>query len=320
MSRPDVSVIIAAWQAADHVERAIRSALASQGVAVEVVVVDDASPDNTFACLNDIAADEPQLVVDRLPVNGGPSAARNRAISLASGRFIAVLDADDTMDPDRLTRLLKLAEERGADIVVDNMKEVDPRGRAIHSGGFLRSPAFAVSRTIDLETWIAFNQPMKGGDCLGYLKPLIRRATLDRGESRYDLALRNSEDYYLVADLLARGARMLYMPEAGYRYTRSTGSTSHRLKPDHTRAWIDAEARFVRRHGASLSDRLRHALARRSRALRKVNQLVAVTDALQARRILELPAILVSDLEASAYTLATFAKIAGGKLLRRLES
>jgi hypothetical protein len=113
---------------------------------------------------------------------------------------------------------------------------------------------------------------------------------------------------------------MLYMPEAGYRYTRSTGSTSHRLKPDHTRAWIDAEARFVRRHGASLSDRLRHALARRSRALRKVNQLVAVTDALQARRILELPAILVSDLEASAYTLATFAKIAGGKLLRRLES
>lgn len=320
MSQPDVSVIVAAWQAADHVERAIRSALASRGVAVEVIVVDDASPDSTFACLKDIAADEPRLVVDRLPVNGGPSAARNRAISLASGRFIAVLDADDAMEPDRLARLLKLAEQCGADIVVDNMKEVDVRGRPIHARGFLQSPAFAISRTIDLETWIAFNQPMKGGDCLGYLKPLIRRATLDRNEARYDPALRNSEDYYLIADLLARGAQMLYTPEAGYRYTRATGSTSHRLKPDHTRAWIDAEARFVQRHAPSLSDNLRDALARRGRALRKVNQLVAVTDALQARRIGELPALLVSDLEATAYTLATFAKVAGDKLRRRLVS
>ena len=316
MTRPDVSVIIAAWKAADFVERAVRSALLSRGVTVEVIVVDDASPDRTFAVLKQLAARDPRVIVERLSTNSGPSVARNRAIARASGNFVAILDADDEIEPDRLSRLVTQAERRAADIVVDNMKEVDARGRLLASGLFLKSPAFSMSRSIDFATWVAFNQPMKGGDCLGYLKPLIRRATLDRFHTSYDPALRNSEDYYLVAELLAQGARMLYMPEAGYRYTRSAGSTSHRLKPEHTRAWLDAEARFFRRHGAALNAGQQQALARRGRTLRHVDQLVAATEALKSRRVGELLRLLASDLESSAYTLGTFAKVASSKLRR----
>lgn len=315
MTRPDVSVIIAAWKAEDFVERAVQSALLSRGVAVEVVVVDDASTDRTFAVLKRLAAHDPRVIIDRLPVNGGPSAARNRAIALASGSFIAVLDADDAIEPDRLCRLVTQAERRATDIVVDNMKEVDARGRLLPSGLFLKSPAFSMGRSIDLATWIAFNQPMKVGDCIGYLKPLIRRATLDRFRAAYDPALRNSEDYYLVAELLAQGARMLYMAEAGYRYTRSTASTSHRLKAEHTRAWLEAEARYAHRFRAGLSAGEQYALARRSRSLRHVDQLVAATEALKSRRVGEFLRLLATDLESSAYTLATFAKVAGSKLL-----
>lgn len=315
MTRPDVSVIIAAWKAAEFVERAIQSALLSRGVTVETVVVDDASPDRTFAVLKRLAAHDPRVVIDRLPVNGGPSAARNRAIALASGSFIAVLDADDAIEPDRLCRLVTQAERRAADIVVDNMKEVDARGRLLPSGLFLKSPAFSMDRSIDLATWIAFNQPMKGGDCIGYLKPLIRRATLDRFRTAYDPSLRNSEDYYLVAELLAQGARMLYMSEPGYRYTRSAASTSHRLKSEHTRAWLEAEARYARRYSAGLSAGQQYALARRSRLLRHVDQLVAATEALKSRRVGEFLRLLATDLESSTHTLATFARVAGSKLL-----
>lgn len=317
MSRPDVSVVIAAFNAAGLVERAIHSALQSRGVTVEVVVVDDASPDQTFVILKTLAAAEPRLVVDRLDVNGGPSVTRNRAITLSRGQFVAIVDADDEIEPDRLARLVAHAERRGADIVVDNMKEVDERGRLLASGLFLKSPAFIAPRTIDLATWVSFNQPMKAGDCLGYLKPVIRRATLDRLRAAYDPALRNSEDYYLVADLLAQGARMQYTPEAGYRYTRSAGSTSHRLKPEQTRAWLDAETRFIQRFGGALGSRQRHALSRRGRALRHVNQLVAATHALKTRRVGEFLRLLMSDLESAAYTLTMFAKVAGGKLLGR---
>lgn len=320
MTQPDVSVIIAAWKAADFVERAVRSALLSRGVTVEVVLVDDASPDRTFAVLKQLSAHDPRVIVDRLPVNGGPSVARNRAIALASGKFIAILDADDAIEPERLERLVAQADSRAADIVVDNMKEVDERGRLLATGLFLKSPAFSTTRNIDLATWIAFNQPMKPGDCIGYLKPLIRRATLDRLRAVYDPALRNSEDYYLVAELLAQGARMIYTPEPGYRYTRSAASTSHRLKPEHTRAWLDAEARFSRRYGAALSTGQQQALVRRGRSLRHVDQLVAATEALKSRRVGEFLRLLVSDLEASAYTLATFARVAGTKLRGRTAS
>lgn len=315
--QPDVSVIVAAWKAATLIEHAVLSALASTGVTVEVIVVDDASPDDTWAVLQRLAATDSRIMIDRLVSNGGPSAARNRAITLARGRYLAVLDADDAVTPDRLALLVGMADSQNADLIVDNMTEVDAAGQMIGSGRFLKSVMFQTQRSIDLETWVEFNQPMKAGDCIGYLKPLIRKATLDKMRASYDPLLRNSEDYYLVADMLARGARMTYMPQAGYRYTRAAGSTSHRLKPEQTRAWLDAEARFAVRHDAHLTPKEHDALAHRMRALRNVNQFVAATDTLKSKRIGAFVGLLLSDVRAAGFTLSMLGKVAAGKLLRR---
>lgn len=320
MSGPDVSVIIACWNAAAHVERAITSALESENLAIEVIAVDDASTDTTSQVLRRLAAIDSRVIVDRLQANGGPSAARNRAIARARGRFIAILDADDAMSPDRLARLVALAENRRADIAVDNMQDVDATGARLGSTLFLRSARFARAGNIDLETWIAFNQPLKPGDCLGYLKPIIRRDALERLQSSYDPALRNSEDYYLVAGLLAAGARMSYTPEPGYLYTRAAGSTSHRLKPEHTQAWLGAEQAFQQRHAATLPTGLQKALATRLRALRNVNQFVAAVEALKARRIFAFMRLLATDIRATAFTLRTFGALALAKLTGRKSS
>lgn len=317
MTRPVVSVIIAAWKAEAFLERAVRSALASRNVSVEVIVVDDASPDGTLAVARCLSEQDARVKCDRLGANGGPSAARNRAITMANGRYVAVLDADDTLAPDRLARLVKHADANGADIVVDNMIEVDESGERIASGPFLTSHAFATDRAIDLATWIAFNEPMKGGDCIGYLKPLVRRESLPENGDAYDTALRNSEDYYLIAALLAKGGKMTYLAEPGYFYTRSPGSTSHRLKLEHTQAWLDAEQRFAKDHGARLSAADNRAIARRRRALRNVHQLVATTEAVKSRRIGGALSVLASDLRGAIYTLGFFCGVAVNKVLRR---
>jgi succinoglycan biosynthesis protein ExoO len=313
--RIDVSVIIPAWKAEAFIDRAIASALASAGVSVEVVVVDDASPDDTFNVLKGIAAKDARVVIDRLPVNSGPSAARNRAIALSKGRFIAILDADDAMTPDRLAYLVSVAERNEADIVVDNMLEVDEAGERIGKHAFLSGENFEEPDSVDLETWIFFNQPMKSGYCLGYLKPLIRRSAIERFATRYDEKLRNSEDYYLIAHMLAAGARMSYVPEAGYLYRRSEDSTSHRLQPFHTQALIEAEERFQALFAATLTPQEQSALARRARGLRDVDQFVRTLDAVKTRKIGQVPRLLASDIRASRFTLATFAKIAMGKAL-----
>lgn len=317
MTQPDVSVIIAAWKAERFLEQAVASALVSSGVSVEVVIVDDASPDGTTALAQRLAARDGRVIASRLESNGGPSAARNRAIGLASGRFIAVLDADDTLAPDRLARLIRHAEATGADIVVDNMFEVDQAGAHLTRTGFLTSEAFTQDRTIDLATWVNFNEPMKRGDCIGYLKPVIRRDALPRCGAVYDTALRNSEDYYLVAGLLAQGRRMAYLAQPGYFYTRSAGSTSHRLMPEHTQAWLDAERRFADANGTKLSTADKQAIARRWRTLRNVHQLVATTEAVKSRKLGNALGALLSDLRGAVYTLGFFSRIALGKVLRR---
>lgn len=317
MSAIDVSVIIPAWKAGGFVERAIASALASTGISIEVIVVDDASPDDTFSVLQRLADADPRIVAERLAVNSGPSAARNRAIELSSGHYVAILDADDAMAPERLAALTALAEETGADIVVDNMIEVDEAGRRIGARPFLNSAAFAEKRAIDLVTWIAFNQPMKSRDCIGYLKPLIRRSAIDRLVARYNSTLRNSEDYYLAAHMLAAGARMIYTPNAGYLYRRSAASTSHRLQPTLTKALLAAEARFFTLFANTLTPEERSALVRRERGLRDVHQFVSALDAVKTRNLRTVPRLLASDFHASAFTLSTFAKIAMGKALGR---
>lgn len=313
----DVSVIIAAWRAGGFIDKAIASALASTGVTVEVIAVDDASPDDTFAILSRIAQADPRVIALRLDKNAGPSGARNRAIEAARGRYVAVLDADDVIAPGRLAELVALADEQQADIAVDNMLNVDEAGQTLADNPFLKSSDFAKARTIDLATWIRFNNPMAGGDTLGYLKPVIRRAKLLDSGVFYDTALRNSEDYYLIADLLAADANMAYTPSTGYLYTRSSSSTSYRLKPEQTQAWLDAEARFVTRHGSRLTTEERAALAVRKRTLRNVDNLVAVTDALKARNIVKTGQLLASDLSGAAYTLGTLTKVAAGKALKR---
>ncbi|MDP3493540.1 MAG: glycosyltransferase [Hyphomonadaceae bacterium] len=313
----DVSVIIAAWKAAAFIEKAISSALASTGVSVEIIAVDDASPDETFEVLRRIADADTRVVALRLPSNSGPSAARNMGIQAAQGRYIAVLDADDAMAPGRLADLVATAKAANADIVVDNMTDVDETGRPLAATPFLKSADFAAARDIDLATWIRFNNPMSGGDTLGYLKPLIRRSKLVETGISYDPSLRNSEDYYLIANLLAAKSRMHYIPSAGYFYTRSPGSTSHRLKPDQTRAWLDAEARFVAQHGAILSDKERKAQAQRSRALRNVNQLIALIDTLKTRKLGASLRLMAADLHGATYALGVLSKVALGKMLGR---
>jgi succinoglycan biosynthesis protein ExoO len=312
-----VSVIVAAWKAAGCIERSIGSALASTGVRLEVIVIDDASPDGTSEKVRQLAAADARIVAERLPENSGPSVARNRAIELARGRYVAVLDADDAMLPGRLASLVAIADKNGADIVADNMTGVDEAGRTLGDKPFLRSAEFGRARDIDLATWISFNQPIGGGDCLGYLKPLIRRAKLVELGIAYDPSLRNSEDYYVIANLLAAGARMTYSPDAGYLYTRSTGSTSHRLQPSQTRAWLDAEKRFQDKHAPRLSAGETAALARRERMLRNVNQLIAVVDAVKARKFGASLGLVASDMRGSAFTFGALAKVAIGKILRR---
>jgi glycosyltransferase involved in cell wall biosynthesis len=109
-SRPPlVSVIIPAFNTAAYIERAVRSAVRQTCQAIEILVVNDGSTDQTQDIAESLARSEPRIRVLNQP-NTGISVARNRAVALARGRYLALLDSDDEWTPTLLERALALLD------------------------------------------------------------------------------------------------------------------------------------------------------------------------------------------------------------------
>jgi len=105
---PTFSVIIATYNRAHLVGRAIRSVLAQTYQDFEVLVVDDGSTDETPAAVG--AFDDPRLVYLRREQNGGASATRNMGIRRARGKYISFLDDDDEFLPEFLAESYRVFE------------------------------------------------------------------------------------------------------------------------------------------------------------------------------------------------------------------
>ncbi|WP_226574333.1 glycosyltransferase family 2 protein [Acuticoccus sediminis] len=270
---PDVSVIIAAYCAEDSIATSIASALA-QDVDLEVIVVDDASPDGTAAAAE--AVDDPRVRVLRLEDNGGPGVARNSGFAAATGTFIAVLDADDAFRPGRLARCL--ARGKDADIIIDSIT-IEETGRPART---LDVAEAAGGPTLDLTDYVRLNSPMARKDTLGYTKPLFRRTFLEANGLHYDPLLRIGEDYLLMAEALACGARCAVVPDAGYVYRRRAGSISARLGVRHIEAMLAADVCFEAHH--TLCEEVVEAIAARRSALSDALAFAEAIEQLKARR------------------------------------
>jgi succinoglycan biosynthesis protein ExoO len=275
---PDVSVVIAAFNAADTIERAIESALSQINVTVEVIVADDCSSDDTRDKV--AAIHDPRVKLIALEHNKGPGGARNAAIAAARGRWIAVLDSDDVFKPMRLFRLIERAKEQNAQIVVDNLEVVDMEN---HRRTMFLEETLARLEFLDLAAFIRSNVIFRAEHNFGYMKPMFERAFLtDKGLS-FDESLRIGEDYLLLASALAEGAICAIEPTSGYVYYIRQGSISRVLRIEHVNAMLAADEGFVRRYplkGAALA-----AQKMRTSSLKEAHAFVSLIDSLKARSI-----------------------------------
>ena len=112
-SRPEVSIIMPAYNAARFIEDAIRSVQAQTLTDWELLIIDDASADNTGEIVSQLQQKDARILYHRVERIGSPAGVRNAGLKRAQGRFIAFLDADDLYYPDTLERLRKalLADE-----------------------------------------------------------------------------------------------------------------------------------------------------------------------------------------------------------------
>lgn len=272
---------IATYNAQAHLHAAVASALAQTLSDIEVVIVDDCSTDDTIGLATRLAKTDPRIVVDRLTSNGGPAAARNRALALARGDWFAVLDSDDLYVPDRLQHLVTVADRVGADIVADDMAVFDNSDPG-HASFFLGRAAQA--RWIGPADYLRETRMYGSGANLGYLKPMIRIDRLRDLDLRYDPSLRIAEDDDFVLRMLTQGMRYWLEPETGYAYRRHDNSTSHRLSSSNAAAILTASARMIDTAATEGAD-VRTLLRSRHAAFSTSNAFALLIDALKARRV-----------------------------------
>lgn len=109
--RPGVSVIIPTYNRARFIERAIRSVLNQTYQNFEIIVVDDASTDDTEERVRRLLTNGTRFKYVRHDINRGAGAARNTGIKNAAGEYIALLDSDDEWLPEKLEKQLQVFKE-----------------------------------------------------------------------------------------------------------------------------------------------------------------------------------------------------------------
>ena len=273
-----MSVAIAAYNCAPFLRQAVHSALAQTVTDIEVIIVDDQSSDDTLAIARTLAQSDSRVRVFAQTSNGGPAAARNRALAEARGAWFAVLDSDDLYLPDRLAILLAAAERTGADIVADNLVCFSSDDFA-DVGGFI--PADQPARWIDMADYLTgarlFGTPFD----LGYLKPMIRLAAIRAAGIAYRPSLRIAEDDELVLRMLDVGLRYWYEPALTYAYRRHVGSISHRLSAANAAESAAAMADLCRTARTTLC---KPALEHRRRFYTRQRDFAVMLEAVKARR------------------------------------
>ena len=203
---PAFSVVIPAYQAAETIAGAVGSALDQSLPAHETIVVDDGSTDDLAGALRPFE-DRIELVRKR---NGGVASARNAGIEIATGDFVAVLDADDRFHPERLEALAGLAVSRpDLDILTTDTRFVS--GGEVQ-GTFLERNPFAT----DDQRRAIFESSFVGW-------PAVRLSRL-RAIGGFDAGLAVGEDWDCWLRLILSGSRAGLVNRPLYDYVVRAGS------------------------------------------------------------------------------------------------
>ncbi|TCT26458.1 glycosyltransferase involved in cell wall biosynthesis [Melghiribacillus thermohalophilus] len=127
-----VSVIIPAYNCEKFIGSAIESVISQTYNNWEAIVIDDCSTDRTGEIIKSYLKKEPRIRYFRLDKNSGAAAARNKAIELANGKYLAFLDSDDIWHPEKLSRQITFMKQNGYNFTCTSYSKVGENGNDLN--------------------------------------------------------------------------------------------------------------------------------------------------------------------------------------------
>lgn len=223
----EVSVIMPAFNASKFISESIESVIAQTFPHWELIIVDDGSTDNTAGIIQTFARTEKRIKYV-WQMNGKQGRARNNALKLALGRYIAFLDADDLWMPNKLEIQLGEIEEQNADLVFSDSY-------------FFQSLPFNTEQKMNTVTGL-----MKGGNAIAkmlemnrvpILTVLAKKDVIKKVNGFSEKKdIQNNEDYHLWLKLLLTGFCFYGSPQilSAYRHHPESVSYNNRLSTKQT--------------------------------------------------------------------------------------
>lgn len=290
MNSAAVSIIIPCHNAAEFLADALHSVHDQTLRDFECIIIDDASSDATARIAAQFVEKDPRFRLMTLSERQGVSAARNLGFAEATGRWLALLDADDLYLPQRLELLTRLGDSEGANVVFDDQLVTDfPRARSTHHAFGFTQQKFAFTQ----EDFFSGSRLFQSAFPAGYMKPLIRREFLNEVKVAYDPAVPSGEDFLFYAQLFAAGPQCIGTSFAGYVYRRRRGSLS--WSEEHLHFHAELGERVLSLCGLQLSSRSRSALAARGRDFEDVAKAMPALTALRQRNWTDLACSLIKQ-------------------------
>lgn len=226
-----ISVIVPVYNSEKYLARCVDSILNQTYTDIELILVEDGSPDNCpTICDNYAAADNRVRVIHKQ--NGGVSTARNAGLDVATGDYIAFVDSDDYIEPDMYEKMMNKVKEYNCDIVLcDCLKEYEDYSeiyshnvrQGYYNNDQLKSeyyPHLLIMENVEYPATIS-----------NWL--MLWKKKLNTVDMRYEPGIKYSEDLLFGARLMLKAESFYYMKdEAYYHYMMNPDSVTHTYAPD----------------------------------------------------------------------------------------
>ena len=116
-----VSVIVPVYNVEKYIDKCLDSLVKQTLKDIEIIVVNDGSPDNSQKIIDRYVKKYPNKVQSHIKENGGLGSTRNYGLELASGEYISFVDSDDWIDVNALEDMYNLAKQENSDVVICDM-------------------------------------------------------------------------------------------------------------------------------------------------------------------------------------------------------
>ncbi len=230
---PLISVVVAVYNSEPYLHRCIESIILQSYKNLQIILVDDGSPDNSGAICDEYAKEDSRITVIHKE-NGGLSDARNKGIDIAKGEYITFVDADDYISFDFVEVLYGCIKEFDADISVCNI--------VVFSGEYAppKEPSVTVkvfNPKCAIETMLLQREFTNSANGKLYAKKLFETSRFTKGILY--------EDFDLIFDIVDLAQKVVYCSEAEYYYYINQAGIMHENIDERHFVLIDISKRML---------------------------------------------------------------------------